>query len=153
MKKALITAPVGTILTAIAEGKQDTMTTPDESTMQFEHDELVVSDGYHTFDELYDHRITLFIALARLCRRQEIAVGEFPGQPFVWRSKKHSDGELCFGTGTQYVLGIGNFEGQQITYHIPVERWDETEFAATLEVAPKWDGHSSADVLERLKGL
>lgn len=112
-----------------------------------------ISDGYHTFNELYDHRITLFVALARLCRRQELKIGGWPGQPFVWRSKKHSDGELCFGTGTQYVLGIGNFPGQQITYHIPIERWDETNFAETLDKAPEFDGHTSADVLERLKTL
>ena len=111
------------------------------------------SDGYHTFKELYDHRITLFIALARLCRRQELKIGEMTEQPFVWRSKRHSDGELCFGTGTQYVLGIGNFEGQQMTYHIPIERWEETDFARTLEKAPKYDGHTSQDVLDRLKTL
>lgn len=29
------------------------------------NDEMEVSDGYHTFDELYDHRITLYIALCR----------------------------------------------------------------------------------------
>lgn len=110
-------------------------------------------DGYHTFDELYEHRIALFLALARLCRRQELKVGQWPDQPFVWRSKRHSDGELCFGTGTQYILGIGNFEGQQITYHIPIERWDEADFAETLEKSPKWDGHTSDDVLARLAKL
>lgn len=126
---------------------------PVHTLIRAEGEELEVSDGYHTFDELYDHRITLYIALARLCRRQEMKIGEFPDQPFVWRSKKHSDGELCFGTGTQYVLGIGSFEGQQITYHIPIERWDETDFAQTLEKAPEWDKHTDADVLERLKHL
>jgi hypothetical protein len=115
-----------------------------------EGEDLEVSDGYHTFDELYDHRITLFIALARICRRQEQKIGEWPNQPFVWRSRKHSDGELCFGTGTQYVLGIGSLEGHQMTYHIPTNRWEETNFAATLDKAPNFDGHTSADVLARL---
>lgn len=71
----------------------------------------------------------------------------------IWRSKNHSDGEICFGTGTQFVLGIEKEKGKQITYHIPIERWDETDFAETLEIAPEWDGHSSNDVLERLKSL
>ena len=150
MKKARIIAPAGTVLTAIAEEKKDSIITPDASTMEFEHEELEVSDGYHTFDELYDHRITLFVALARLSRRQEMKIGEFPGQPFVWRSKLHSDGSAFDGW---YILGIGNFEGQQITYHLPMDRWEETDFAATLELAPKFDGHTSADVLERLKQL
>lgn len=116
-------------------------------------DNLNVHDGFHTMDELYDHRIELFIALARICRRQELKIGEFPGQPFVWRSKRHSDGEVCFGTGTQHVLGIGNFKGQQMTYHLPIERWGDTEFAKTLETAPEFDGHTPGDVLGRLKTL
>jgi len=39
------------------------------------------SDGYHTFDELYDHRITLFIALCRFVDNRVFIGGE------VWRSK------------------------------------------------------------------
>lgn len=102
-------------------------------------------DGYHTFDELYDHRITLYIALCGNIIRY--------GQTIAWRSKKHSDGELCFGTGTQFILGIGKEQGEQISYHIPIERWNETNFAETLEKAPEWDGHTSEDVLNRLKAL
>lgn len=71
----------------------------------------------------------------------------------VWRSKYHSDGSLCFGTGTQFVLGIGSEKGTQITYHIPIERWSETDFAKELAKAPEYDGHSSDDVIERLKKL
>lgn len=109
------------------------------------------SDGYHTFDELYDHRITLYIALCKAFYEDpQYQVGP---KSEVWRSKFHSDGELCFGTGTQFVLGIGKEKGKQITYHIPIDRWDETDFAQTLEKAPEWDGHISDDVLNRLKSL
>jgi hypothetical protein len=104
---------------------------------------MQVSDGYHTMDELYNHRITLYIALCKSVRLEKD----------VWRSKKHSDGELCFGTGMQFVLGIGIVSGEQITYHIPSERWDECDFADTRRMAPEWDKHTSADVLERLKNL
>jgi hypothetical protein len=117
-------------------------------------EEMDASDGYHTFKELYDHRITLYIALCQLLKRQENAIGFIPvGESFVWRSKKHSDGEICFGTGTQFVLGIGKEKGKQITYHLPIEKWDETNFAETLETAPEWDSHTPEDVLERLKNL
>ncbi len=109
-----------------------------------------ISDGYHTFDELYDHRITLFIAL---CRSIQKWSGISPSHDVVWRSKKHSDGELCFGTGTQFVMGIFKEIGKQISYHIPMERWDEANFAETLDFAPEWDGHTSEDVLKRLKVL
>ncbi len=106
------------------------------------------SDGYHTFKELYDHRITLYILLCKQIAQQPYCDDAKWG---IWRSKRHSDGELCFGTGTQFVLGIGQEKGMQITYHIPVERWGETEFAETLEQAPEYDGHTSDNVIERLK--
>lgn len=110
-----------------------------------EGEDLEVSDGYHTFDELYDHRITLYICLCEALVQA--------GHNGIWRSKRHSDGELCFGTGTQFVLGIGKNEGVQITYHIPIERWEEAGSAENLEIAPEWDGHTSEDVLKRLKSL
>jgi len=115
-----------------------------------EGENLEVSDGYHTFDELYEHRIELWITLARICRRQELQVGEFPDQPFVWRSKLHDDGSSFDGW---FILGIGSFEGQQMTYHLPIARWKDTDFAQTLEKATKWDKHTSTDVISRLKDL
>lgn len=116
-------------------------------------DKMQISDGSHTFDELYQHRYTLYMALARLLKRQENAIGHIPpGESFVWRSKNHSDGELAFGGGW-FVLGIGKDKGRQITYHLPMDRWEECDFAEPLDRAPEWDGHSSADVLERIKTL
>lgn len=108
-------------------------------------------DGFHTFDELYEHRMTLWIAL---CKKQERIILDHGVRRTVdvWRSKKHSDGELAFG-GTWFVLGIGKEKGKQVTYHLPIARWDETDFAETLEKAPEWDGHTSDDVLERIKNL
>lgn len=122
-------------------------------------------DGYHTFDELYDHRVTLFIALCKKINAEDEQQKQLQafkeGFAFdrnswirrVWRSTRHSDGDLCFGTGTQFVFGIDKLPSEQITYHIPIERWDETDFAETLEKAPDWDGHTSEDVLNRLKDL
>lgn len=107
-------------------------------------------DGYHTFDELYDHRIALWIALCRATQKINNEWGE--GGCEVWRSKNHSDGEPAFG-GTWFVLGIGKKSGNQITYHLPIEKWDECFFAETLEKAPEFDGHTSDDVLERLKNI
>jgi hypothetical protein len=107
-------------------------------------------DGYHTFGELYDHRIVLWIALCRATKALGI---ECDHPRNVWRSKKHSDGEICFGTGTQFLLGIGNRKGEQITYHLPIKDWDECDFAETLEKAPEFDGHTSDDVMERLRKI
>lgn len=110
-------------------------------------------DGYHTFQELYDHRIELFLALCRFRQRLSDNERTAGSAEVVWRSRRHSDGELCFGTGTQFVMGIGKEKGSQITYHIPIERWDEAAFATTFEAAPEWDGHSSDDVVSRLRAL
>ncbi len=108
-----------------------------------------ISDGYHTFDELYDHRITLFIALCRIVQSWEIE-HSWPDCPPVWRSRLHSDGSSFEGW---FVLGLGEAPGKQITYHLPESRWEETGFADELSKSPEFDGHTSADVLERLKRL
>lgn len=118
-----------------------------------------VSDGYHTFNELYDHRITLWIALLRTIN----GVIKLFDSPYmkkdgwdltdvksIWRSKAHSDGSVWDGW---FILGTGTEPGKQITYHLPIDRWDECDFAQTLEKAPEYDDHTSGDVLERLKQL
>jgi hypothetical protein len=111
-------------------------------------------DGYHTFDELYEHRITLFIALCRMYFRYYWQVVECSAEDGayddVWRSKLHSDGSSYKGW---FILGINQDKGKQITYHLPIKKWKETNFAKTLEKAPKFDGHTPEKVLKRLKNL
>ena len=104
-----------------------------------------LSDGYHTFNELYEHRATLYIAL---CEQLCLFVESFPKE--VWRSKKHSDGTSYPGW---FILGINKEKGKQITYHLPLSKWKETCFAETLDVAPKFDGHTPKQVLRRLKRI
>lgn len=99
----------------------------------------VFSDGYHTFDELYEHRIALFIALC-----YNIAAH------LSWKSKVHSDGSVWDGW---FILGINKAPGKQITYHLPMSKWDACYFAQELDKAPEFDGHTSADVLERISKL
>lgn len=100
-----------------------------------------ITDGYHTFKELYAHRVRLFIELCRTVRKER----------YVWCSKFHSDGSRF---DRWVILGIGSEFGKQITYHVPEEYWDELcSFASVLERAPKWDAHTSGDVLARLKDV
>lgn len=103
-------------------------------------------DGYHTFDELYEHRITLFIVL---CKKYNMPQNP-PFDRRCWRSKLHSDGTSFDGW---FILGINKEKGKQITYHLPISKWEETNFAKTLEKAPEFDGHTPQDVLNRLKSL
>lgn len=95
------------------------------------------SDGYHTFNELYEHRCTLFVALMR-------------AYPFLsWRSRAHADGSVWDG----WWIGGMNLHTGTVTYHLPESAWnllDDTE-VETLERAPEWDGHTSADVVQRLR--
>lgn len=103
-----------------------------------------VSDGYHTFAELYDHRIALFIAL---CAR----IDAVSPTGHVWRSKLHSDGT---GFDGWFIMGIGTEPGEQITYHLPMSAWPATDWLGTeFARAPEFDGHTSADVLERIRRL
>lgn len=106
-----------------------------------------ISDGYHTFGELYEHRLALYIALCRLLNQKYNL--QIDGQG-VWRSKAHSDGTVWDGW---FILGISTIKGQQITYHLPMEKWGQTEFAATLDKAPEFDGHTPDDALSRLSSL
>jgi hypothetical protein len=95
-----------------------------------------ISDGYHTFNELYEHRHALFLAL---CRSQVDR---------AWRAQQHHDGSSFEGW---FILGIGDQPGHQITYHLPMRLWDDAAFVKTLHRAPEWDGHTSNDVIERIK--
>lgn len=114
-----------------------------------------ISDGHHTFDELYEHRITLYIELCKWIKTLTVwyhEVSEFieVKKHIVWKSELHSDGTSFPGW---FILGIEMEDGRQISYHLPMSYWQECEFAKTLEVGLPWDGHTAADVLRRLKEL
>jgi hypothetical protein len=89
-----------------------------------------LSDGYHTFNELYRHRIALFIAFA--------AMRAMNGEP-VYRFH-HYEGWFCLGIESPF---------GQISYHIPESQWGLCEFAE--ERQPEFDGHTSDDVLQRIQ--
>ena len=103
-----------------------------------------ISDGYHTFGELYAHRIELWIAFLK-----SLAPTANPDE-IVWRSKANDKGEVWEGW---FLLGRSYTPGKQISYHLPIDRWEECDFAEELEQAPPFDGHTSNDVLERLKNI
>lgn len=122
----------------------------DESTAETIGD---LSDGYHTFNELYAHRIELWITVCRLW--SEINKRDRRRLFKPWRTMKHSDGTCIEGW---FILGMGwpgwgKPTDEQITYHLPMDKWKDCDFAETLEKAHPFDGHTSADVLERLKRL
>jgi len=101
-----------------------------------------ISDGYHSFEELYDHRNLLFITLARLFKDNNAV---------VWKSLKNRDGK---GTPGWFVMGIDYMAAdentiKQISYHLPMSLWKYCKFASTMNKSP-WNGHASKDVIEQL---
>jgi len=94
------------------------------------------SDGYHTFKELYSHRIALFIALAK--SHADIS----------WKAIKHEDGSSFDGW---FIAGI-HLPNGDISYHLPDNEWDRLDMVETLTKAPEWDGHTSDDVVQRING-
>ena len=101
-----------------------------------------VSDGYHTFDELYAHRCRLFAALL-LCAD---TFSGYESAPF--KTRKNDKGEEWPGW---FIGGLDTPYGQ-ITYHLPAEYWDKLPIRTETTNA-NYDGHTAADVLERLDTL
>lgn len=101
-----------------------------------------ISDGYHTFEQLYEHRIELWISLCKKLNPLMSCV--------VWKSRVHSDGSVWPGW---FILGVSAKEGLQITYHLPDKYWKRLDLITTRDKAPKWDGHTPEDVLKRLRKL
>jgi len=104
-----------------------------------------ISDGYHTFDDLYKHRTMLFMVVCRL-----VADGYIEFE--CWKSTKHHDGSEYEGW---FIMGLRSIEHPEmnITYHLPMACWKDCGFAITLHNAPEWDGHTSNDVLMRLSKM
>lgn len=90
-----------------------------------------ISDGYHTFDSLYNQRLYLFAAL----------VNAYPNKS--WKSKRHDDGELCFGGGW-FVVCIETPQGPY-SYHYELKDWDLFR-CKEIDKAMPFDGHTDADV-------
>lgn len=94
-----------------------------------------LSDGYHTFNQLYYQRMMLFAALVRVYKDR------------AWKSYRHEDGELCFGGGW-FIVGIDTPEGSY-TYHYETDNFDLFD-CVELPVGKPWDGHTEQDVTRLL---
>lgn len=101
-----------------------------------EQDKGNISDGYHTFNELYVHRHALFINVVNA------------NQDKSFKTLRNDSGEQLDGW---FIAGINTVHGQ-ITYHLPIAYWDQVK-AIEVDCNSDYDGHSSADVVERLLAL
>ena len=69
----------------------------------------------------------------------------------VYKSKKHSDGELCFD-GEWFVV-VAILPTGQITNHYHIKYWDYFQIKEYSMVKDEFDGHTPIDVLNRLKSM
>lgn len=105
-----------------------------------------VSDGYHTFDELYRYRMLYNALFFNTLQTWQMDEGD---QGFdLHKSKKHSDGELCFGGG--WFVVVAQLPTGQITNHYELKDWDLFDIPERKK-AKKWDGHTPEQVAERIE--
>lgn len=125
-----------------------------------EIDKGEVSDGYHTFNELYEFRKVYNAALFNeWAKQQEVVGGVFDHNGMnpirakhdVHKSWKHNNGELCFGGGWFIVVAV--LPSGQISNHYAAKDWDLFKIPETEKAKYEFDGHTPADVLERLRSL
>lgn len=115
-----------------------------------------VTDEHHTMEELYMHRYHLYLALVKVL---DTYVTPLSTNIMCWKSKLHDDGTMFEDS---FILGMtvdkpsfiegGDGESYYITYHLPMKYWNFIN-VITLEKAPPYDGHTSAQILERLLKL
>lgn len=108
-----------------------------------------ISDGWHTFDQLYEIRKAYNAALFNEWAIDDGA-DRFPAYN-VHKSKRHFDGELCFGGGWFIVVAV--LPTGQISNHYKLEDWDLFNIPEAEKALYPFDGHTTEDVINRLKSL
>ena len=88
-----------------------------------------ISDGYHTFDELYYHRMMLFSIICNSYKENS------------WKSWKHDDNTMF---DDYFIVGITTERGNY-SYHYHKDYWNMFK-VKELDNAPTWDGHQPSDI-------
>ena len=96
----------------------------------------IISDGYHTFGELYEHRCLLFVWLMNLHRDRS------------FKTRKHDDSSEFPG----WFVGVIVSDFGEIAYHLPDRMWDMAN-VPEVERHTTYDGSTQLDTLERLRQI
>ena len=115
-----------------------------------------LSDGYHTYDELYEFRkmynAVLFNEWANTPKtNKQSLTGTVTNEYGVHKSWKHNDGELCFGGGWFIVSAM--LPTGLISNHYKSEDWDLFKVPEVEKAIYEYDGHTPQDTLTRLSNL
>jgi hypothetical protein len=95
-----------------------------------------ISDGYHTFNELYYYRMLYNAAFFNLLPKE-----------WVHKSKRHHTREECFGGG--WFIVMAELPTGQISNHYELKDWDLFQ-VPEKEFADEWDGHTPQEAAKRL---
>lgn len=129
------------IKTSLLEDIQGLIDWGKENDPDFKENEI--SDGYHTFNELYEFRKMYNAALFN-----EWALSN---KYNVHKSWKHHDGEDCFGGG--WFIVVAMLPEGQITNHYKAVDWDLFKVLEVKKATYEFDGHTPQDVLLRIKNV
>lgn len=112
-----------------------------------------MSDGYHTFNELYRYRMLYNAAFLNTYSNPEVRMMSDGNRSVIVRnvgkSRLHHDGTEPFGGGW-FVVWVTLPDGSVTFNHYPMEYWDLFN-ADEYDTAPEWDGSTpeqEGDMLE-----
>lgn len=94
-----------------------------------------ISDGYHTFGELYRHRAVLFAAVCHDHIED------------AWVTRNYADGRSVYGD--MFLAGI-HLPCGDVSYHIDGEYWELFSDLPYLTRSPSSDGDAPNDVLDQI---
>jgi hypothetical protein len=100
-----------------------------------------ISDGYHTFNELYEYRLLYNASMFNELAKQ--------GLYDVHKSKRHSDGTIPFGDENWFIVQAELPTGQ-ISNHYEMKDWELFNIPEK-EKANHYDGHTPQDVAKRMR--
>jgi hypothetical protein len=106
----------------------------------------ITGETSDTFNELYRFRLLYNAALFN-----EWASYSYAGPvESVHKSIRHATGEECFGGG--WFVVMAQLPTGQISNHYELKDWDLFKVPVEPHAAP-WDGHTAADVADRLQAF
>lgn len=115
-----------------------------------------ITDGQHTFGDLYHHRAVLTALFANQVREWEktyelsLNKGWIDQSQYdtlsqlcgVVRSKKHADGTMFTG----YFIVHFSTPAGDYSYHYPITEWDLFDNIRTVDKVGEYDGHKPEDI-------
>lgn len=131
----------------------------------------LISDGYHTFGELYEfckmYNAALFnewakdyngrlepykdADITKLHPEIQVLLKNSKPKYDVHKSWEHHDGELCFGGG--WFIVVAMLPTGQISNHYKSQDWDLFKIPEVEKAKYPFDGHTPLDVLGRLNNF